>query len=138
MLAAIDQQGRTRQRARASHVTDAVGHILWRAGASQRRVFMRLGKVRFRLFAGDHGDAGGNAHHAHFRRQRLGQHGGRRQQRRLGQGVRQKIRIEIVQFLIQQVDDHGLPAAWGGLIQRLRQQDGSGQVGVHVGVERGE
>ena len=37
--------------------------------------------------------------------------------------------------MVQQVDDNALFAAWRRLVQGLRQQDGRGQVGVHVGVQ---
>ncbi|MNL20113.1 hypothetical protein D3C87_1413460 [compost metagenome] len=103
---------------------------------------MRADEAGVGLLAGHQRDAGRHAHHPQPGRQRLGQLHRGGLQRGLGQRVRQEVRVQVVELLVEQVDHH---AALGGLVaigaKRLvhltRQQQRRGHVGAHVGVERG-
>ena len=82
---------------------------------------MGVFKISFTLMARHHGDARCHPDHAHAWCQRLRQYRGGTLQRRFRERVRKKIRIEIIQFLIEQIDHTCLLSSWGGGIQCLRQ-----------------
>jgi len=65
------------------------------------------------------------------------QHGVGRLQRRLGQGVGQEIRVEIIKLLVQQVHNNGQAAFRRGVVQGACQLDRRRHIGVHMRVQPG-
>jgi SAM-dependent MidA family methyltransferase len=137
VLAAVDDQRGAGNGAGASEITDRRGDILGRAGFAEGRDAMGIGEAGRALLARLHCDAGRHADHAQLRRQRLRQHRGRALQRGFRQGVGQEIRVQVEQFLIQQIDHHRLRTIGRCGMQRLRQQQRRGQVDAHVRIQRG-
>jgi hypothetical protein len=98
-------------------------------------LLVRVGETGFGLVAGHHGQARRHADHPHFGRQCCASMVVAVCSAALDR-VYDKIRIEIVQLLVQQVDHHGLLA--GGRRRAGLAPAAGRPVGVHVGVQHAD
>ena len=94
---------------------------------------MCVGKRGIVLQVAGQREARRHAHHAYPGCQRLCQHGGGCRQRGLGQRVRQEVRIQVEELLVQQIDDDALNRCRRQLAgQGLGQQQRCHQIGHQV------
>src|SRR5882672_10004244 len=135
MLAAVDDQCVAGEGWRLQDEAQGPYQVVDRHADAQRIVGVLLGEPRIGLAAAAQRQAGGYAGHPDPRRQRLGQKLGQALQPDLRQRIGEEIGIEVVEFLIEEIDDHAGPAGGQLARQGLRQQHGRPQVDGHVTVE---